>query len=152
MLRINKYLKLALSILIIGILIGDERQSYLENHINCPCKKGLLIGHDSPNAQKLKNLISELIKEPFEINLSFMVTNYDLEMQTCLLENIKKHTVNYKISNEGIYTIIENCYGKELIRNQKPSILYIIMGIILILGFIIVSIFIYKNIRARKSV
>ena len=151
--KINKYLIFTSIIIIIGFLAANERQFYLEKHINCPCKKGLLKDHDSPNAEKLKNLISELIQEPFIINSKFIFNNYkDLDMQDCLMASIKNNTVKARIENEGIYAIIENCYGKELIRNQKTSILYIIIGIILISGFIMVSIFIYKNTKARKSV
>ena len=55
-------------LIIIGSLFSNERQNNLESHIQCPCKKGMLSDHASPNAMKLKTLIGELTKDSISMN------------------------------------------------------------------------------------
>ena len=140
-------IKKIIIIIVIGILIGNDRQNQLENSIQCPCQKGLLSNHFSPNAKKLKDLISELRKDSIAIQniQNLILTNYSPEKQDCLMNNIKKNINNKKISDEGIYSIIGECYGKDLIRGKDNVLIYIILFVIITIGVIFSTFFIIKN-------
>ena len=164
-------MNLIVIIIAIGVLFSNERQNNLEQHIQCPCEKGMLINHASPSAMKLKKLISLLISEPIQqdstpkipdtikkyIQKTKFVGNNratkndeNLDIQICLISEINKNISDYKISDNDIYDIIGNCYGKNLIKNNKSnSLIYFILFFIILVGAVLSLIFISKNKRGR---
>ena len=158
-------------IIAIGFLFSNERQNNLEQHIQCPCEKGMLINHASPSAMKLKKLISLLISEPIQqdsipkipdnikkyIQKTKFVDNNrstkndeNLDVQICLISEINKNISDYTISDNDIYDIIGNCYGENLIKNNKSnSLIYFILFFIILVGAALSLIFIAKNKRVR---
>ena len=158
-------------IIAIGFLFSNERQNNLEQHIQCPCEKGMLINHASPSAMKLKKLISLLISEPIQqdsipkipdnikkyIQKTKFVDNNrstkndeNLDVQICLISEINKNISDYTISDNDIYDIIGNCYGENLIKNNKSnSLIYFILFFIILVGAVLSLIFIAKNKRGR---
>ena len=158
-------------IIAIGFLFSNERQNNLEQHIQCPCEKGMLINHASPSAMKLKKLISLLISEPIQqdsipkipdnikkyIQKTKFVDNNrstkndeNLDVQICLISEINKNISDYTISDNDIYDIIGNCYGENLIKNNKSnSLIYFILFFIILVGAALSLIFIAKNKRGR---
>ena len=158
-------------IIAIGVLFSNERQNNLEQHIQCPCEKGMLINHASPSAMKLKKLISLLISEPIQqdsipkipdnikkyIQKTKFVDNNrstkndeNLDVQICLISEINKNISDYTISDNDIYDIIGNCYGENLIKNNKSnSLIYFILFFIILVGAVLSLIFISKNKRGR---
>ena len=147
-------------LIIVGTLISNERQNNLENHIQCPCKKGMLSDHASPSAMKLKTLIGELIKDPIQLNsiqkfireTTFVSNNRktqndeNVDHQICLINSIEKNIHNNKISDKGVYSIIGECYGQHLIRkNENNSIIYAILFSLILIGLIFSSWFIFIN-------
>ena len=164
-------MNLIVIIIAIGVLFSNERQNNLEQHIQCPCEKGMLINHASPSAMKLKKLISLLISEPIQqdsipkipdtikkyIQKTKFVDNNrstkndeNLDIQICLISEINKNISDYKISDNDIYDIIGNCYGKNLIKNNKSnSLIYFILFFIILVGAVLSLIFISKNKRGR---
>ena len=162
----------------VGLLFSNERQNNIEQHIQCPCEKGMLINHASPRAMKLKKLISLLISEPikkdFIINIQDSIpiipdtiktyiqktqfvnndrstkNDENLDLQICLISNINKNILDYKISDNDIYNIIGNCYGENLIKNNKSnSLIYFILFFIISIGVVMSLIFIAKNKRSK---
>ena len=158
-------------IIAIGFLFSNERQNNLEQHIQCPCEKGMLINHASPSAMKLKKLISLLISEPIQLDsipkipdtikkyiqkTKFVDNNRstkndeNLDVQICLISEINKNISDYTISDNDIYDIIGNCYGENLIKNNKSnSLIYFILFFIILVGVALSLIFIAKNKRSR---
>ena len=165
-------------IIIVGFLFSNERQNNIEQHIQCPCEKGMLINHASPSAMKLKKLISLLISEPIKkdilINMQDSMpiipdtikkyiqktqfinndrstkNDENLDLQICLISNINKNILDYKISDNDIYNIIGNCYGENLIKNNKSnSLIYFILFFIISIGVVMSLIFIAKNKRSK---
>ncbi len=158
-------------LIIIGLLFSNERQNNLEQHIQCPCEKGMLVHHFSPSAMKLKKLISLLISEPilqdsipeipdtikkyiqetkFVGNNRTTKNDENLDVQICLISEINKNISDYKISDNDIYDIIGTCYGKNLIKNNKSnSLIYFILFFIILVGAVLSLIFIAKNKRGR---
>tara|TARA_Y100000768_G_scaffold80885_1_gene57553 strand:- start:1325 stop:1822 length:498 start_codon:yes stop_codon:yes gene_type:complete len=164
-------LNIIVIIITIGILFSNERQNNLEQHIQCPCEKGMLINHASPSAMKLKKLISLLISEsihpdniakiPDTIKKYIQETKFvsndrttqndeNLDIQICLISEINKKISDYQISDTDIYDIIGNCYGENLIKNNKSnSLIYFILFFIILIGAVLSLIFIAKNKRGR---
>jgi len=164
-------LNIIVIIIAIGFLFSNERQNNLEQHIQCPCEKGMLINHASPSAMKLKKLISLLISEPIQqdsipkipdnikkyIQKTKFVDNNrstkndeNLDVQICLISEINKNISDYTISDNDIYDIIGNCYGENLIKNNKSnSLIYFILFFIILVGAALSLIFIAKNKRVR---
>ena len=165
-------------IIIVGLLFSNERQNNIEQHIQCPCEKGMLINHASPSAMKLKKLISLLISEPIKkdsiINIQDSIpiipdtiktyiqktqfinndrstkNDENLDLQICLISNINKNILDYKISDNDIYNIVGNCYGENLIKNNKSnSLIYFILFFIISIGVVLSLIFIAKNKRSK---
>ena len=155
----------------VGLLFSNERQNNIEQHIQCPCEKGMLINHASPSAMKLKKLISLLISEPIKkdsipvipdtIKTYIQKTQFinndrstkndeNLDLQICLISNINKNILDYKISDNDIYNIVGNCYGENLIKSNKSnSLIYFILFFIISIGGVLSLIFIAKNKRSR---
>ena len=158
----------------VGLLFSNERQNNIEQHIQCPCEKGMLINHASPSAMKLKKLISLLISEPIKkdsiINIQDSIpvipdtiktyiqktqfinndrstkNDENLDLQICLISNINKNILDYKISDNDIYSIVGNCYGENLLKNNKSnSLIYFILFFIISIGVVMSLIFIAKN-------
>ena len=132
-----------------NIIVCNERQFMLEKQMYCPCKKGILYDHDSRSADQLKKLISVLIKNPIsyvEIQ-SVLLKEYKSaeSLSNCLAEKYSDYrSKSYLLDNE-IFEIISNCYGKDLIRNEDPTILYFITFMILTVGFLFALFFIKKS-------
>ena len=155
----------------VGLLFSNERQNNIEQHIQCPCEKGMLINHASPSAMKLKKLISLLISEPIKkdsipvipdtIKTYIQKTQFinndrstkndeNLDLQICLISNINKNILDYKISDNDIYNIVGNCYGENLLKNNKSnSLIYFILFFIISIGVVLSLIFIAKNKRSK---
>ena len=153
MYKIFSYLKIILVFSMLATLVANERQVSIEKHINCPCNKGILYDHDSGAANQLKGLISELVSDSInKKNIQELILkNYDKKQGDCLMLNINKAINDNSISDDDIYMIIGECYNKELIREENSSILYVIMLIFLISGFVIAFIFIYNNKKSRRE-
>ena len=151
--KIALFFKISLAFYMLATLAANERQTYIEKHINCPCNKGILYDHDSGTANQLKGLITELVSDSInKKNLQeFILKNYNKEQGDCLMLNINQTINDNRISDDDIYIIIGECYDKKLIREENSSILYIIMLIFLILGFVIAFIFIYNNKKSRQE-
>ena len=147
-------------LIIIGTLISNERQNNLESHIQCPCKKGMLSDHASSSAMKLKTLIGQLTKDSVQLNsiqkfiqeTTFVNNNRNtqndenVDHQICLINSIGKNIHNNKISDKGVYSIIGECYGEDLIRkNENNSIIYAILFSLIFIGLIFSSWFIFIN-------
>jgi len=158
-------LKIVFSIIcIIGVIISNNRQNNLEQHIQCPCEKGMLINHASPHAMKLKKLISLLIQDSIDIDSvkTFVRTtrfindekntqnDENLDFQICLNSNIDDNLSNNKISDNGIYRLIGSCYGEHLIKKDKNnSLIYFILFAIIVFGAIFSFVFISQNKKGK---
>ena len=153
MYKIHFYLKIIIIFYMLSILSANERQTYIEKHINCPCNKGILYDHDSGTANQLKGLISELVSDSINKRdiQELILKNYDKKQGDCLMLNINKSINDNSISDDDIYMIIGECYDEKLIREENASILYIIMLIFLISGFVIAFIFIYNNKKSKQG-
>ena len=132
-----------------NIIVCNERQFMLEKQMYCPCKKGILYDHDSRSADQLKKLISVLIKNPIsyvEIQ-SVLLKEYKSSesLSNCLAEKYSDYRSKSFLQDNEIFEIISNCYGKDLIRNEDPTILYFITFMILTVGFLLVLFFIKKS-------
>ena len=132
-----------------NIIVCNERQFILEKQMYCPCKKGILYDHDSRSADQLKKLISVLIKNPInyvEIQ-SVLLKDYKSSesLSNCLAEKYNDYRSKSYLQDNEIFEIISNCYGKDLIRNEDPIILYFITFMILTVGFLLVLFFIKKS-------
>lgn len=132
-----------------NIIVCNERQFMLEKQMYCPCKKGILYDHDSRSADQLKKLISVLIKNPIsyiEIQGVLLKEYKSSEsLSNCLAEKYNDYRSKNYLQDNEIFEIISNCYGKDLIRNEDPTILYFITFMILTVGFLLALFFIKKS-------
>ena len=155
MYKIHSCFKIIIIFYMLSILSANERQTYIEKHINCPCNKGILYDHDSDTANQLKGLISELVSDSASNKniQEYILKNYQKEQELgdCLMLNINNAMNDNHISNNDIYMIVGECYDEKLIREENSSILYVIMLIFLISGFVIAFIFIYNNKKSRQE-
>ena len=142
---------LSIFIITVALIWGSDSQTKLEKSILCPCKKGVLYDHDSPAAEQLKVLLSELNKNPVDTTSikSILLTKFDQSRGDCLIRSIKKNLSGDSFTQDQIHLIIADCYGEDLImpsnKEGNSIILYIVIIIILFFGFSTVYIFIRKS-------
>ena len=142
---------ISISIILIALTWGADRQFELEKSILCPCKKGVLYDHDSPAAKQLKVLLSELSKNPVDSTSikGILLTKFDPELGDCLIRSFKKTFSKDSLTQRQIHSIISDCYGEDLImpsnKEGNSIILYVVILIILFFGFSTVYIFIRKS-------
>jgi hypothetical protein len=140
--------------IILSFLISNDRQNNLEKHIQCPCNKGLLVDHYTSEPIKIKKLLSLLIQDSIQMDAvkDFIQKEFvkNLDHQMCLIGNIEQNLLNNRISDDGIYNLIGDCYGQHLIKDGKNnSLIYIILFIIITVGGLLSITFIIRNKKGR---
>lgn len=134
--------------LLLSFIVSNERQFLIEKQMYCPCKKGVLYDHDSRSADQLKQLISVLIRNPVNSEDIQSVILKDFKsserLSNCLAAEYKNYQSKNYLQDHEIFKIISECYGEDLIRNEDSTILYLVVFIILAIGFCLAYFFIKR--------